>query len=42
MGKNIFESVIDMRNDEQSITEYLNSVIEEGYYVCWEVESCKY
>jgi polynucleotide 5'-kinase involved in rRNA processing len=31
MGKNIFESVIDMRNDKQSITEYLNSVIEEGY-----------
>jgi hydroxypyruvate isomerase len=31
MGKNTFESVIDMRNDEQSITEYLNSVIEEGY-----------
>jgi polynucleotide 5'-kinase involved in rRNA processing len=31
MGKNIFESIIDMRNDEQSIIEYLNSVIEEGY-----------
>jgi hypothetical protein len=31
MGKNIFESVDDMCNDEQSITEYLNSVIEEGY-----------